>query len=565
MICIALLLLSREARAAGVDGLRDSARDALRRGDPAQAVADLRRARASILASERERELREELVEAERVWFAALAKTSTSLAIEPRIRELLAIRREAGRVGSAAGLAAVESALEASLVAVWEARDPGLDDAANLRLLARLTETLGRPSALDPIAASYKAAVRGKVDAFSLRGVDGEYVRERLAYYYRLRESAPADPHPAAWSMRPGSWQTGSCGAPLDGVRQAFEKRPGVPVEVAIDTARCTVTESLGAGTEVVRWEETVLVPKTERVIKRSKVIERTPTEYRQCFATYTTTTGGPRTDGRPGYVQNYMKSGENCVSTSSYREDEVEVESVEYKSHTETETRQRSAELTTRTRRTTLAYAIAARVRIEADEHAIALDDKVEYDEVEYANPQGAGATFAPSVRSVLDPRFAAQSRAALEELILRNVRRSRVTELRAALEAEPERSERREAMLAEIAALEAAGPRELVQRISSQTRLPAPAITAALLGGRRDADLPFTDEEHRRICRPALHVVKRGVLRERSPARRRRDCRSSRAFHPCARRSPSARSRCGARRSRAFARDRTRVRSCR
>ncbi len=140
-----------------------------------------------------------------------------------------------------------------------------------------------------------------------------------------------------------------------------------------------------------------MLVPKTERVIKRSKVIERTPTEYRQCFATYTTTTGGPRTDGRPGYVQNYMKSGENCVSTSSYREDEVEVESVEYKSHTETETRQRSAELTTRTRRTTLAYAIAARVRIEADEHAIALDDKVEYDEVEY-EPAGRGG----DVRSV-------------------------------------------------------------------------------------------------------------------------------------------------------------------
>ncbi len=492
-MCVTLLFVSSEAAARGVDGLRESAKAALTRGEPAQAVADLRRARASTLAVERESELRAELEIGERAWIASLVETARALAPEVRIPRLLAFRREAKRIGSTGGLALVETALDDALRAVWDARDRGQSDEAALRLLSRLTATAARPSSLDAIQNAYERSVREKIARFVLAGADGSYVRDRLGFFYGLREQAPADPHPASWTVKPSVWRTGSCGAALDAVRSAFEGRTGTPVELRVDKAECTTDEKFGSKTTVVRWSQQVAVPRRERVVTRKREIERVPVTNQTCSPTYTKTTSQPNPTG-PGTIQNYMQSGQNCITTFGYEEKEVEVETVDYREHTDMETREMSAGIPTRTRHVTFAYRLAARVLVDANIYELTLDDKVELDDVEYTNPHGASVSFAPDARAILAARFSERSRTTLEGLILRSVRRSRVTELEASLEKETVR-EGRDAILAEICVLQSSAPPELVERVADRTGLPAPTIALGLAGGRRKFDVPYTD----------------------------------------------------------------------
>ena len=98
-----LVLEVTPASAAGVDSLRETAKQALAQNNPAQAVADLRRARVSILAESKDDTLRAELSRSETVWLAELLRLEMQRAAPERVPHLLALRAEATRIENSEG------------------------------------------------------------------------------------------------------------------------------------------------------------------------------------------------------------------------------------------------------------------------------------------------------------------------------------------------------------------------------------------------------------------------------------------------------------------------------
>lgn len=491
ILASSLLTASTAALADGLDPLRAGARSAAEKQDYALAVANLRRARQSVLAANSEAAIRGELSRAELGWLRALITRTKSSEPSTRLAQLLAIRAEARRIENEDAEAEADRGLDECALEMWR-RGADDDDAQTLDLGRRLQGSLARGSAVDALVKARERSVEEKLSRFDVRSVDGDYVRDRLRYFYGLRASEPADPRPVplgltveAWPNEAGAVQTLSVA-----LRGALASKNGSAV-VRVKMQRVTgkLRREAGVVTKRFPFTETYSVPRSERIVNTRMETRTRTVPTKTCSPTYTTTT---RTPTKDGYIQHYMQDGENCWNSTSSVDEQVEVETVTYREHTDVATRSVVETVEARTRTSELEYAATGTLRVSGTEVEISLRDRVSKEEEAYTSIHGGSASFSADIETTLQTDAAARAASRIVGLAQRAVRSARVDVIASELLALPAVVQR-DALLAELSVLEAAPSPEVVARIQSLSTLPTRAIETALRGGRASSTPRF------------------------------------------------------------------------
>lgn len=413
------------------------------------------------------------------------------------------IRAEARRIENKDAEAEAERAIDECALELWKSGATN-NDAQTLDLGRRLQGSLARTSPVDALVKARERSVEEKLSRFDVRGIDGDYVRDRLRYFYGLRASEPADPRPVPLGLAVEGWpnDTGTMQTLSVALRGALASKQGSSV-VRVDLQRITgnLRQKSGVVAKRFPYTETYTVPRTERVVATRTETRRRAVPTETCFAKYTTTT---RTPTDRGYIQHYMQDGENCSKSTSYVDENVEVETVTYREHTDVATRRVVETVEAKTRKSELEYTTTGTLRVDGADIAISLRDHVSKDEEAYTSTHGGSASFSADVGSALQKMAAERAASTVFGLAIRAVRSARADAISKELLALPA-VEQRDALLAELAVLEAAPNPQVVARVQTLSTIPRDAIEIALGGGRASSTPRFEPSEPTFLSLPA------------------------------------------------------------
>lgn len=473
------LFVVNSAHASGVDSLRESAKHAMEAGNPAQAVADLRRARVSILAEGRDETLRAELTRAETRWIEGLLRVEMQRGATERAPHLLALRAEAVRIENAEATAAAEEAIEQTALRVWST-NRGADDAQELSLLDTWASFQKERPAIARLFEGPRATVLGKIARFSAPGMDGDFARARLRAFYLLDDPAPPDPHPTRIRLDDGSsWPTGSCGGALAEVRKRLSAGPGEPLQIAVSSAECAVTQHESASKHPVTWTEMVDVPRMERIVTTKKVRRSMAVQTESC-------TPVSSCEVHTGVGLEVCRTTQVCKPAFSEREVEEEVETVRFEKHVDKVSRTFQENVPSLVRESTLRVRVRAVFTSGSESAETTFEDVVSTKQEQFDHPKGGKASFVADIRPVLDATASDRIHAAFEAFGKHTLKVRRVRELRGQLASTADANVRFP-LLCELLTLEDGPDPELVRGVVATTALPEAAVTSALVGGRR------------------------------------------------------------------------------
>lgn len=473
------LFVVTSAHASGVDSLRESAKHALEAGNAAQAVADLRRARVSILAEGRDETLRAELTRAETRWLEGLLRVEMQRGATERAPHLLVLRAEAMRIENAEATAAAEDALEQTALRVWSTRR-GSDDAQDLALLDTWASFQKDRPAIARLLEGPRASLLGKIARFSAPGIDGDFARARLRAFYLIDEASPPDPHPTRVRLDSGSaWATGSCGGALAEVQKRLSAGPGEPLEIAVSSAECTLTQKETASKHPVTWTEMVDVPRMERIVTKKKVRRTVVTYSEACTPVvrcYSTSNPNIQT----------CNTTQVCKPTKGEKEVEEEVETVRFEKHVDKVSRTFQESVPSLVRESTLRVRVRAVFTSGSESAETTFEDVVSTKQEQFEHAKGGKASFLADIRPALDATASDRIHAAFEGFGKRTLKARRVRELRGQLASITDANVRLP-ILCELLTLEDGPDPELVRGVVATTALSETAVSAALVGGRR------------------------------------------------------------------------------
>ena len=484
----AMVLVARPASAGGLDGLRDVAKQASARGDDATAVTNLRRARQSVLAEGEDDALKAELERAETKWLATLTTAATSKPLDERLPVLLGLKDEALRIKNGAAAAEIEKAIERTALSIWT-RDASPDDARTLTLASKLRAS-ATSAALEAAIRTREASVDARIRGFSVRGDDGDYVRNRLRYAFGLVAEMAKDPHPVDLGLvvAPSSSATAE---PLADVRRVLAARRGrSKVDVDLEPIRSSTSVANRSVPKTLSYTETYLVREDERVVKHAKRMVQVGTRSPVCSPTYysTGTTMHTRRDGSRYAETSFGQGTPNCVGGGEPILAEEEYETVDFVPRTRSATRTLRESVTATVRTTVLSYAVKATFEVAGYRSEVAFQDRVEVVEESYAGTRsGEKSSFSSDVDKQLASAAVQKIAIELEKLAIQTARAARIQELRLTLDT-PLSEVDRDHTLAELASLEVVPSKEVLARLRETTTLPEPPIVRALVGQRID-----------------------------------------------------------------------------
>ena len=485
----AMVLLARSASAGGLDGLRDAAKQASARGDDAAAVANLRRARQSVLAEGEDDALKAELERSETKWLATLTTAATSKPLDERLPILLGLKDEALRIQNGAAVAEIGKEIERTALSIW-ARDASPDDARTLTLASKLRASATSAPALEAAIRAREASVDAKIRGFSVRGDDGDYVRNRLRYAFGLVDDVAKDPHPVDLGLvvAPSSRSVTEPLADVRGVLAARRGRSKVDVDLA--PIRSTTSVANRSVPKTLGYTETYVVHEDERVVKRAKRMVQVGTRSPVCNPTYysTGTTTHTRRDGSRYAETTFAQGTPNCVGGGEPVLVEEEYETVDFVPRTRTATRTLQERVTATVRTTVLSYSVKATFEVAGYRSEVAFQDRVELVEESYAGTRSAEkSSFSSDVDKQLASAAVKKIAIEVEKLAIQTSRAARIQELRLTLDT-PLSEVDRDHTLAELASLEVVPSKEVLARLREATTLPEPPIVRALVGQRID-----------------------------------------------------------------------------
>jgi hypothetical protein len=481
-ISLTVFLTSSIAFAGGLDALQDAANEALKRGDAAQAVANLRRARQSILAEGNEDAILTLLHSAETRWLEGRVLSADKLPLDERPSALLSIDGEVDRIHNDDGKRAVKAALARTGIALWQ-RDAGVDDASAMAVATKLRNSFGKLPDLEQKLGERDALLRKQLAQANLPGSAGEFIRRRLLYALYLSSAAPLDPNPITTLIKVQSISN-ETPAFASALRKALESEIGsTAVEISFSKLEGKRTSKDETSRRSFSYEEPYTYMVEERVVRRETRSVQVGTSAPSCFPTYSSGSSGPTTvNGQQGWGTSYYQTGQNCYGGGQGIYEDREVETIDYvpKERKGTRTVYETVSVTKRT--ATYGSSVSAVIRVPGREINVTFDSTVEASDEAFSAPLSKHfAIFQDTNEANLVKEAAIKARNELQRFAKAAIRGVKADERRAAL---PAASEAEKAgILTELAVLESGvSSADVVDYLKATTKQSAATLALAL-----------------------------------------------------------------------------------
>jgi hypothetical protein len=488
------VFLTKPAFADGLDALSEAAKVASEKGNHAGAVASLRRARDSVLAEGNEEGLVRDLRAAETRWLTGLAERAEKLPLSERPPILLALLREAERVKSTDGKAAIKAAIDRTATQLW-ARDAGVDDAEAMALVQRLRNSFSNGEAtlteFEKRVSLREEAIRKLLRDANLPGAQGEYLKQRLAYALYLAKTPASDPFPITPSVQITSIPSDEFGS---SVKKLLEDGFGTTgTKMSFATLKSTPATTTARSSRSFMYQEPYTYTVEERVVRYETVTEQVGTTSPTCFPTYAS--GGfypSERDGQRVVVRSMYQTGQNCYGGGQGIYAERQVATVDYVPKERKSTRPAVETVNVETRSLVYSYEAEATIAIPGKEFVIKFQGSVKDSEESFNAPLSKNAkSFDPKFESRLRERAAAAVREQILHLVKGAIRDNKAEEIRAKLPTSTDAE--RPAMLTELALLEVVPQEDTVAHVTGTTKQSRVLLAAALADKRMKVEPSF------------------------------------------------------------------------
>jgi hypothetical protein len=475
--------------AAAWDGgaLAASADAALTAAQPAQAVADLRRAARSVLMPDAPPpSFARKLDEAHAAWLGVVAGRVEALPTAEAFRAVRALRDEARRVKlGPEGQRALEAAVARVAARVWDASVAPAVEAGDLETALREARALrfeiGAP---EPREAALLAGVKTRIDR--LQGPNAPWLRQLLAHYYlRGAEPAPLFPYAGA-RVTALDVADGGCAALAAALRAGAKAlAQGTEVAAKLSIERCAVATTTRATQKRLPFTVEVEVASNVKVPREVTYPCKVPTVVQQSVTSSFTApavnyngrlTGQTETHSRTSYYPAIVEVDSTCTGT-------VE----EYVTSTRKETRTEEEVVVAEVKRTALEVTVRGTMTVGGVDSPVTLEAAPAYEEETYTSRHSPSQASGPVRRDRLDTEAAAALSLQLGEVARRAIfeRTARALEAELATDAASVAARRTE-LLTSIAFYRHAPPRELAAELAATTGLSEDSLGRAFRDGQ-------------------------------------------------------------------------------